>query len=187
MTIRKKLITTFFIFICNKNCLAILYPKNVNPMFGEHENQISGYIGMSSKVLYLENFYSSFWRYSQPDHFLRLPGRASFEFGGALGFKGWNGIDYSQYSQMFFGFLQDALVLYNEKFYYGVGIGAYIKTRVTNRISSLVVFGPSMFIGFKINDSFNTEIFFKHFSNGKFTERNIGQNFIGFSVNYNFF
>lgn len=65
-----------------------LYPTNKNPMFSDHENQISGYFGISSKTWYFEtSMFSTFWRYSQPDKFFRLPGRISFETGYMFGFK----------------------------------------------------------------------------------------------------
>lgn len=184
--------TMFFIHSSNS---AVFYPKDENPMFSNHENQISGYFGMGSKTWYFEtSLFSTFLRYSQPDKFLRLPGRLSFETGGMFGFKDKNrNIDYSQYNQAFFGFTQDVLIFYTKNTYIGVGLGGYIKTRdefendVTRpRVNSIFVFGVSAYLGQKITNDVNLELFYKHFSNGKLQLKNIGHNFIGLSINYNF-
>ena len=102
-------------------------------------------------------------------------------------------INYSQYNQMLFGFSQDVLILYTENTYLGVGAGGYIKTRderggdVTEpRVQSLFAFGLSAFLGQKITDSMSLELFYKHFSNGKLERPNIGHNFVGLTITYNF-
>ena len=125
-------------FIHNSNS-AVFYPKDENPMFSNHENQISGYFGMGSKTWYFEtSLFSTFWRYSQPDKFLRLPGRLSFETGGMFGFKDKNrNIDYSQYNQALFGFTQDVLIFYTKNYFCLLILLLCLNTRKT-QLSNLI-------------------------------------------------
>lgn len=187
--------TTVILLLTSKLYAITFYPTDKSPMFSDYNNQVSGYFGVSSKTWYFETkMFSTFWRYSQPNKFFRLPGRISFETGYMFGFEDKKrNINYGQYTQMLFGFSQDVLIFYTESTYIGVGLGGYIKTRdeykgdvTVPRVQSLFTFGVSAFLGQKITNNTNLELFYKHFSNGKLERPNIGHNFVGLAINYNF-
>lgn len=80
----------------------------------------------------------------------------------------------------------DAILLYWNKFYLGAGIGAFMRTHQTERLSSRFTFGERAFIGYKITDSVGAELYAQHFSNGDLTDKNFGYNFAGLGLLYKF-
>lgn len=70
--------------------------------------------------------------------------------------------------------------------YFGAGIGPYMRDSGDKYVESRLVFGERVFIGKNIGDRVRAEIFTLHFSNGDFTHLNHGFNFLGIGVNYSF-
>ena len=139
-------------------------------------------LGRFSK-LYFEEMYMFSFQYSQNDKIFRLNGRRNFEIISWLTFQK---NELSKYTQIFVGLSQDVIINITKNFYFGAGLGIYIKDKKTDRISSQFTFGQNYFIGYKFPKNFDLELIIKHFSNGGLTEINHGQNFLGFKVNYNF-
>ena len=133
--------------------------------------------------LYFEEMYMFSFQYSQNDKIFRLNGRRNFEIISWLTFQK---NELSKYTQIFVGLSQDVIINITKNFYFGAGLGIYIKDKKTDRISSQFTFGQNYFIGYKFPKNFDLELIIKHFSNGGLTEINHGQNFLGFKVNYNF-
>ncbi|MDR0407180.1 MAG: acyloxyacyl hydrolase [Holosporales bacterium] len=164
-----------------------------NTIFDKYENQFVFHVSQSikkgkldSKQDRFETLYNLMLQYSQPNDCFRLFGRRNFEIIAFIGGQA-KKVNYSKYNQMLMGISQDIYFPIAEHFYFGAGLGGYIKTKVTDRISSIVTFGEKFFIGYQFNDKrIITELYIKHFSNGKLTPINKGQNFVGFAMLYNF-
>ena len=70
-------------------------------------------------------------------------------------------------------------------FYTTLGLGIYIKSESTNRVSSKFTFGERFGLGYRIN-RVNFEVYARHFSNGTLTDENSGQNFYALTLAFNF-
>ena len=152
-----------------------------NYVFGDYKNQMSGHIGVSMRSRF-EALYTAEIQYSQPTTFFRMAARQNLEFITARGSG--NRTKYNQPGIL--GVSQDAFLFQNPRLYVGAGLGAYIKSRATDRISSKFTFGEKLFLGVKLSDNTAAEVFVRHFSNGRLTDDNTGQNFLGMSLSYNF-
>lgn len=151
-------------------------------VFSGNENQISLSIGASTRSDTIEDLYAFNFQYSQPNSFFNLPGRLNAELGGF--FSGDSELE--QYNLGIAGLSQDILHSFGDQFYVGVGLGGYIKSESTNRVSSKFTFGEKVFLGYNLNENSNVEVFVRHYSNGTITEFNSGQNFAGLSLTYNY-
>jgi len=171
-------VITVFVFISG----VLAADDRVNPAFGGKDNQISLHFGQSLRDS-LENLFMVEARYSQPNEFFRIHGRRNMEFITARGAS-----ELARYNQnLIFGLSQDALTrLFHDSVYGGINLGIYIKSHVTDRISSRFTFGQRVFLAYKFSDFIAIEAFGRHFSNGTLTAQNSGQNFVGFTVIYNF-
>ena len=139
----------------------------------------------------VENQYQVLFIYSQPNRFFRLHGRLNVEVGGFFGFYDKKvGQDLGALNLAFAGVSEDILLpLFvgesSGNLYFGVGIGAYIKSKGESRVISNFTFGERAFVGYLL-DSFSVEIFIKHFSNGTLANPNKGHNFFGLTSGYVF-
>lgn len=168
-----------------------------NPMFGDYENQFSLNLGHSVRDFNkLEKLYYGDITYSQPTKFFRWHARRNIELGGFVGqdcntdkcnsSNGYPSTDeLSQYDLVLFGLSGDVILFVINGIYGNIRLGAYIRSRDTNRISSAFSFGERLGIGYTY-DTFTYEIFYRHFSNGTLTSQNAGQDFYGITIGYNF-
>lgn len=157
---------------------------DINPIFGDYKHRL-GLVGMigfdEGGFLKLGNLGI---HYSQPNHFFRLAGRLSAELETFF--------DTKDFSEIIFGISQDiVLPLFMDNFYFGVGLGIYIRSQVDSYIGSAFNFGEKVFLGYrfkKVHDYFDIELeaFVKHYSNGSLRLPNIGFNFFGFGVSFLF-
>jgi len=120
-------------------------------------------------------------QYSQPMEIFRLPGRMNFNAIQNFGYKGSRGLSF-----LGVGVSWDIALLQWNGFYFGGGIGPYMRDSRDRYVSSRLVFGEKVFIGRRINECWHAEIFTIHFSNGDFTETNRGFNFAGLALGYSF-
>jgi len=155
-----------------------------NAIFGEFQNQILISSGQSIRSGFeVEDLFTASAAYSQPSDFFRIPGRITLEAGR---FEGRDKVDnFSQYDLNFLGISQDFQIFSIGGLYSTLGLGGYIKSETTNRISSKFTFGQKFAIGYNFG-SVSLETYIRHFSNGTLTEYNSGQNFYGLSLGYNF-
>lgn len=161
-----------------------------NPAFGDKQNSIRLEFGASVRSKDFENQYQAEFIYSQPNCFFRLHGRLNIEVGGFFSFGSKGGIDLSALNLAFAGVSEDILLplFVSENggnLYFGAGIGAYIKSKGEGRVISNFTFGERVFVGY-FYDSFNIEIFIKHFSNGTLARPNKGHNFFGITAGWVF-
>lgn len=157
---------------------------DINPIFGDYKHRL-GLVGMigfdEGGFLKLGNLGI---HYSQPNHFFRLAGRLSAEL--EIFF------DTKDFSEIIFGISQDiVLPLFMDNFYFGVGLGIYIRSQVDSYIGSAFNFGEKVFLGYrfkKVHNDFDIELeaFVKHYSNGSLRLPNIGFNFFGFGIAFLF-
>lgn len=159
----------------------------LNPAFGEKQNSMRFELGASVRSSGFENLYQALFIYSQPNRFFRIHGRLNVEVGGFFGFYDARiKSDLSAFNLAFAGVSEDILLpLFvsenSGNLYFGVGIGAYIKSKGEPRVISNFTFGERVFVGY-FYDSFNIEIFIKHFSNGTLARPNKGHNFFGITT-----
>ena len=135
--------------------------------------------------------------YSQPNTFFRLDGRrsihASYMFGKirASGASSeWRRQLYDvplrrDVSQFAVGLTQDAVVYKTTNWYFGGGVGPYVKEHKDDWLASNFMFGIRVFAGYNLG-KLGLEFILHHFSNGHLTELNRGQNTAGLGVSYNF-
>ena len=155
-----------------------------NPAFEEKKQQLALVLGQGirdHKDLRFERLYSVGITYSQPYHFFRLPVRRNAEF---IMHRGAG--EFSRYNNWIAGLSQDFFTPQLWRMYLSLGIGAYIKSEKTDRISSLFTFGQKGALGFQVIDELRLEFFIRHFSNGTLTETSSGYDFIGLSAVWNF-
>lgn len=162
-----------------------------NPAFGKKQNSIRFEFGASVRSSGFENHYQAESIYSQPNRLFRLHGRLNLEVGGFFGFYDARlKSDLGALNLAFAGVSEDILLpLFvgenSGNLYVGAGIGAYIKSKGDGRVISNFTFGERAFVGY-FYDSFNIEIFIKHFSNGTLARPNAGHNFFGITAGWVF-
>lgn len=143
-----------------------------NHIFGDYKNQISGYAGYAVGGMDDEKYNAlGMLQYSQPAEIFRLTGRQNLHLGYVNGDTDW----------FLAGASVDVIPLSWNKFWAGVGIGAFIRTRTTEKLNSRFTFGERAFVGYNITQTSRAEFFVQHFSNGDLTDKNMGYNFFGIS------
>ncbi len=167
------------------------FAKN-NVMFGEKINSITLYGAQSTgSGSLLKLIYPGVWdfhpqtfamfQYSQPVQFFRLDSRLNFNVAQNFAYNSSQGLSFFAMSIS----LDSALLQYKD-WYMGIGIGPYMRDNMDYWVESRLVFGEKVFVGKSINENWNIELFTIHFSNGNFTNKNEGFNFVGFGVGYKF-
>jgi hypothetical protein len=171
----------------------MILPEKENPMFKKDAiNSIGFYIaqGTGSGTLFklidplIWDFYSMtlfMVQYSQPTTIFRLPARQSLYFVQNLAYGHEAGLSFSA-----IGLSWDVSLYDHNGWYFGLGIGPYMRDSRDRWVESRLVFGEKFFIGTKVSDDWRMEFFTQHFSNGNFTTVNEGFNFVGFSGIYSF-
>ena len=120
-------------------------------------------------------------QYSQPMKFFRLDSRLNLNIGQNIAHSSSHGLS-------FFGMgisIDSALIQYND-WYMGIGIGPFMRNKMDRWVESRLVFKEKLFIGKNFADNWHFEIFTVHFSNGNFTDKNVGFNFFGAGIGYKF-
>lgn len=155
-----------------------VFAYEINPMFGDFNNQIGIYGGYAVGATAPERFNGyGLVQYSQPMSIFRLPGRRNIHAGYVN--------SRSDPWYMAGGSLDVALVSSNRT-WFGVGVGVNYRNTDTAGMNSRLIFGERVFIGYRLADNFNLEIYAQHYSNGDLSEKNKGYNFIGFAGFVNF-
>ena len=163
-----------------------------NVFFGDKINSISIYVGQSTgsgsllKLIQpgLWDFYPQtllMARYSQPIKFFRLDSRLNLNVGQNFAYKSSHGLHF-----MGIGISVDSALLQYDGWYIGIGIGPFMRDNMDRWVESRLVFEEKVFIGKAFANNWNIEINTIHFSNGNFTQKNEGFNFVGMSVGYRF-
>ncbi|MBE6457098.1 MAG: acyloxyacyl hydrolase [Alphaproteobacteria bacterium] len=186
------------IIFCMKSVLIlglILIPcaTIANPMFENGtRNSIGVYIGQSTGHGDLGHLVWPWdWefnpmtiamvQYSQPINFLRLPGRINVHLLQNFAYRHNDGASFGA-----IGISWDLALASICGWYFGVGIGPYMRDSGDKYVESRLVFGERVFIGKNIGERIRAEFFTQHFSNGDFTNLNRGFNFLGLGINYSF-
>ena len=159
---------------------------------GADENSLSIYVAQSTgsgSLLHL--IYPGIWeivpmtsimvQYSQPMTIFRFPSRMNFNLIQNIAYNSADGLS-------FFGggISWDIAPISWHGIYAGIGVGPYYRDNHDRWVSSRLVFGEKFFIGARIAERTRVEFFTLHFSNGDFTETNLGFNFAGLSIGYSF-
>lgn len=121
------------------------------------------------------------FQYSQPMEIFRLPSRINFNLVQNFGYEHDRGLSFFA-----IGVSWDIALLSWNGFYLGFGVGPYMRDSRDRYVDSRLVFGERFFIGKDVSDRWRIEWFTQHFSNGNFTDTNLGFNFTGFAVNFSF-
>jgi len=175
--------------------LAILTAPAVadsNIFFGEKINAITLYGAQSTgSGSLLKLIQPGIWdfnpqtflmaQYSQPMKFFRLDSRLNLNIGQNIAYNSSKGLS-------FFGMgisIDSALFQY-DGWYFGIGIGPFMRDNMDRWVESRLVFEEKVFIGKNFADNWHFEIFTVHFSNGNFTDKNKGFNFAGIGLGYKF-
>lgn len=177
--------------------LMILIPTtimaNANPMFADNtRNSIGIYVAQSTGQGDLGHLVFPWeWefnpmtlvmaQYSQPINILRLPGRINIH---ALQNLAYGAADGASFGAV--GISWDVLIAAWRGFYFGIGIGPYMRDSGDKYVDSRLVFGEKVFVGKNVTEKIRAELFSLHFSNGDFTNPNHGFNFVGMGINYSF-
>lgn len=151
---------------------------DLNPMFGDYHSQIGVYGGYAVGGTAPEHFNGyGLVQYSQPMSIFRLPGRRNIHAGYV------NSRSDPWYMA---GGSLDVALLSTNRTWFGIGIGANYRNTDTAGMNSRLIFGERVFIGYRMTDNFNLEIYAQHYSNGDLSEKNKGYNFIGLAGFVNF-
>lgn len=163
-----------------------------NVMFGDKINSITVYGAQSTgSGSLLKLIQPGIWdilpqtflmaQYSQPMKFFRLDSRLNLNIAQNFAYNSSRGLSFFG-----MGVSIDSALLQYDNWYIGIGIGPYMRDVMDRWVESRLVFGEKVFIGKNINDRWNIEFFTIHFSNGNFTDRNEGFNFMGLGFGYKF-
>lgn len=163
-------------FLQENNLLSNLAFEN-----NEHSLRLEFSIPTSLEKRYL----STNLIYAQPNRIFKLPARLNLEIGVFFTPPPRQ----SLHTFAIIGISQDVVLpIYPSKFgnlFLGVGIGLYLKSQGDKRIGSAVTFGERFFLGYFF-ESFNIELYYKHYSNGTLQLPNSGYDFWGISFGYCF-
>ena len=184
----KRFLVTVFLVSCYNAAIA-----QDNVFFDDgDENSLSIYVAQSTgsgSLLHL--FYPGDWEivpmtavmveYAQPMKIFRLPARMNLNLIQNTAYNSARGLS-------FFGggVSWDVAPISWHGIYAGIGFGPYYRNNYDRWVSSRLVFGEKFFIGTRISDHMRMEFFTLHFSNGDFTETNLGFNYVGLSFTYGF-
>ena len=161
------------------------------------DNQLTVSAGQSIRSDFdTENLYMGSIVYSQPSTFFRIPAKINLEGIYIKGKDAFSGkkvgddlypreLKLSDYNMGMIGISQDVQLFNLGGFYSSVGLGAYLKSERTERISSKFTFGEKVTLGYQFSNV-NVELYARHFSNGTLTDKNAGQNFYGLSLGYSY-
>ena len=183
----KKILTALCIFGLTSPAIA-----ESNVFFGEKINSFSLYATQSTDSgSLLKLVQPGIWdfapqnfvllQYSQPIKFFRLDSKLNLDIGQNFAYGSSRGLSFTG-----IGISVDTALLQYHGWYFGIGIGPFMRNDRDRWVESRLVFGEKVFIGKAINDSWNMELYTIHFSNGNFTPANEGFNFAGIGVRYNF-
>lgn len=155
--------------------------------FQDQNNMIAAQFAPSVTSLQFGGLYFLSGMYSLKTTFV-MNGRLNFEIGGILGKVYYT--NNGTLNQGLFGVMYEAIFNVGDLFYFGAGLGGYIRTSSSKQnsadpIESAFVFGERFSIGIPI-DRFNIEISYRHFSNGGLTTLNKGFDFFSILVGYRF-
>lgn len=120
-------------------------------------------------------------QYAQPIQFFRLDSRLILNIGQNFAYNSSRGLSF-----MGIGISVDTALVQYDGWYMGIGIGPFMRNNMDRWVESRLVFGEKVFIGKNINENWNVEMFTIHFSNGNFTPKNEGFNFVGLGIGYKF-
>ena len=172
---------------------VLSFSAYANPMFADNtQNNIGIYIAQSTGHGDLGHLIFPWdWKinpmtiiiaqYSQPINIFRLPGRINIGLMQNFAYNTDKGKSFGA-----IGISWDVSLINWNGWYFGIGIGPYLRDSGDNYVESRLVFGERFFIGKNINKNIHAELFTQHFSNGDFTEINRGFNFLGLAINYSF-
>lgn len=163
-----------------------------NVMFGNKTNSVTLYAAQSvDNGSLLKLIQPGIWdfmpqtflmaQYSQPVQFFRLDSRLNLNIAQNFAYNSSKGLSFATIGLS----LDSALLQYNG-WYFGIGIGPYMRDAKDRWVESRLVFGEKVFIGKNISDNWHIELYTIHFSNGDFTPVNRGFNFAGFGIGYRF-
>lgn len=183
---KKYIATLCFIFSV---CPAF---AETNILFGDKINSLTLYAAQSTgSGTLLKLIQPGIWdfspqtllmvQYSQPMQFFRLDSRLNLNVVQNIAYNSSHGLSFFG-----MGISIDTAILQYHDWYMGIGIGPYMRDKMDRWVDSRLVFGEKFFIGKNINENWHAEFFTIHFSNGNFTDPNLGFNFTGFSVGYKF-
>ena len=174
--------------------LALITPVHAenNIFFGDKINSITVYGAQSTgSGSLLKLIQPGIWdispqtffmaQYSQPITFFRLDSRLNLNVGQNIGYNSSRGLSFSGIGIS----VDTALFQYND-WYFGIGIGPFMRDNMDRWVESRLVFKEKLFIGKNIDKNWTFEIFTVHFSNGNFTTTNEGFNFFGLGIGYKF-
>ena len=176
-------------------CAFLLMPGALyaNPMFADHtQNSIGIYVAQSTGHGNLGHLVFPWeWdinpmtmvmlQYSQPVQIFRLPARINFNVMQNFAYRHDKGKSFGA-----IGVSWDVVLGQICGWYFGAGIGPYMRDSGDDYVESRLVFAERVFIGKNISENMRAELFTQHFSNGDFTQINRGFNFIGLALNYSF-
>ena len=120
-------------------------------------------------------------QYSQPIKFFRLDSRLNLNIGQNFAYHSSHGLNFSG-----IGISVDSALLQYDGWYFGIGIGPFMRNTMDRWVESRLVFGEKVFIGKNIGENWVAELYTIHFSNGNFTKKNEGFNFAGIGIGYRF-
>jgi hypothetical protein len=163
-----------------------------NVMFGDKINSITMYATQSTgSGSLLKLIQPGIWdvspqtfvmfQYSQPIQFFRLDSRLNLNMGQNFAYNSSKGLSFWGV-----GISVDTALLQYNGWYFGLGIGPFMRDHMDRWVESRLVFEEKIFIGKNFSENWNFEIATIHFSNGNFTAANEGFNFAGFSIGYKF-
>lgn len=154
----------------------------LHPIFEKEQNSIR--LEFSTPTLIKKKYFNANLIYTQPNRFFRLPARLNLEIGVFF-----TPPPNNQKTFVIIGLSEDiVLPIYPSKFgnlFVGLGVGIYLKSQRDERIGSAVTFGERFFIGYFF-ESFDIELYYKHYSNGTLQLPNGGYDFLGISFGYCF-
>ncbi|MCL1892582.1 MAG: acyloxyacyl hydrolase [Alphaproteobacteria bacterium] len=171
--------------------------KGENIMFGDRKNAFSLDVTHDFTDGYAQNVWNFQLNYSQPNMIFRLQGRRSLHLlyitgktKGAAPLERLRLYDYdieknANVSQFGVGISQDAVVWNPGRFYFGGGVGPYVKEYKNDFISAQFMFGIRGFAGYSFG-RVNAELIYLHFSDGHLSELNRGMNTFGLNMSYSF-
>lgn len=93
----------------------------------------------------------------------------------------------NKYNQGVLGILKDVVLVYFVGIYIGIGLGVYIKFKLWDDmcVNFVFIFGEKVFFGWNFGVFF-IEVYIWYFLNGLFMDKNLGYNFVGVLISYNF-
>ena len=120
-------------------------------------------------------------QYSQPMKFFRLDSRLNLNLGQNIAHSSSHGLSFAG-----IGISIDSALFQYHDWYFGIGIGPFMRNKMDRWVESRLLFQEKVFVGKNFATNWHVELFTVHFSNGNFTEKNLGFNFFGAGIGYKF-